>query len=534
MARPRRWNVSLAPKLSLFFGAAALLTIAVTLLFPSLQMTALNHQALLERAKQVAIAVRQSVDLAVDDWAVARRELARTWPQIVRTCDLPPHSPPVLVSADDPHLPGARLRQRDSFQQQALAHFTLFPQATYYWALRENQYLRLALAVRDDATGWHPGRLRGLIDVELRVTQSLGVWNVVVTFLAGASGAVLAMLAFYVVTQRLVLTRVQALQRVAEQVTSGDLDVRSQIESGDEFEELGSVVNAMLTHLRAAQDDLRKINRSLDVRLGELAEINVGLYESNRLKSDFLANVSHELRTPLASIIGFAELLRDAWDNPNLDRQRLARYANNILASGRSLLDIINDLLDLAKIEAGRLELHLSEFSLLELARDLGDFVQPLVDKRSHTLVLELPETLPACHSDAGRIKQVLYNLLSNAIKFTPTGGRITLHLEPRGLDQVVVSVQDTGPGIDPDKQELIFEKFRQLDSSRTREYEGAGLGLAITGELVAMLGGRISVQSEPGEGATFTVELPMRIEAPAWPGGVRAGGHPRNAGDTV
>lgn len=522
MRRPGRFNVSLAPKLSLLFGAAVLLTIAVTLLFPWLQMTALDEQAALLRAKQVATAARQTVDLEVCDWDTAQQALSRSWPLVARELGLAEdalRNPPQLVALAGQAASSAQVYA--GFRSDAAEHFTLRPESMYYWRLQDRgRRFRLALAVRATATDPHPGRLRGLLDVQLPMTQSLGVWNVVVTALAGASGAVLAMLVFYLVTQRLVLSRVKALRQVAEQVTRGDLEVRSGIASGDEFEDLGGTFNNMLSHLRTAQEDLRKINRSLDVRLGELAEINVGLFESNRLKSDFLANVSHELRTPLASIIGFAELLRDAWQNPDADHARLARYTENILTSGRSLLEIINDLLDLAKVEAGKLELHISQFSLAELCLDLIDFAHPLADKREQRLTLEQPEDLPRCHSDAGKIKQILYNLLSNAIKFTPKGGAVSLQVTRAGEGAVRLAVRDTGPGIPPEEQETVFEKFRQLDSSRTREYEGTGLGLAITKELAQILGGHIELHSKPGAGSTFVVELPLQApEAGARPG---------------
>ena len=274
----------------------------------------------------------------------------------------------------------------------------------------------------------------------------------------------------------------------------------------------------MLAHLDAAQEEQRRTNRSLDIKLGELAETNVALYESNRIKTEFLANVTHELRTPLVSIIGFAELLRDAWESGEPDRKRLRRYSENILTSGRSLLDIINDLLDLAKIEAGKLQLHLSEFSLHELCEEMIDFIRPLCDKRNQQIIHDIAADLPAFHSDSGKIKQVLYNLLSNAIKFTPTGGTVSFRAQHGDDGTARLEVSDTGPGISPEQCTIIFEKFRQLDSSTTREHEGTGLGLSITRELVHMLGGTISVQSEPGKGATFAVLIPASANQHAPP----------------
>ena len=269
----------------------------------------------------------------------------------------------------------------------------------------------------------------------------------------------------------------------------------------------------MLVHLRNSQDELITINKSLDTRLGELAETNVSLFEANKLKSEFLANVSHELRTPLVSIIGFAELVHDAMETPPKDRTRLVRYADNILTSGRMLLDIINDLLDLAKIEAGKIELHLSRFAIAEVAEKLIDFVRPLAEKKNLRLAATVAPDLPEMHSDSGKINQILYNLLSNAVKFTPSGGSIGIDGRGDGDSAIELRVTDTGCGIATDNQSMIFEQFRQLDSSATREHGGSGLGLAITKELTRILGGSIRVESEPDRGSTFIVTLPC--EAP-------------------
>lgn len=505
----RRWfphKISLARKISLLFGTAVLLTIAVTLVFPWMQMTALNEQAMLVQATQVASTAYQAVDLHQPDWRTAQRQLEQRWPLLVRELGLPLQKPRLVP--DSPSVgPG--------FQRDAMDRLRRNPQQRHYWRIQnDGRLFRFAMAIRGAEADPHPHVLRGIIDVRLPIAQDEGVWNSVVTVLAGASGAVLAILVFYLVTQRLVLSPVHVLRRVAQKVTIGDIDVRASIASGDEFEALSDAFNDMLAHLKAAQEEQQKINRSLDIRLGELAETNVALFESNRLKSEFLANVTHELRTPLVSIIGFAELLRDAWENPKADRRRLARYTENILSSGRSLLDIINDLLDLAKIEAGKMEFHLSEFSISELCKDLIDFVRPLADKRNQRLDLRLAADLPRCHSDSGKIKQILYNLLSNAVKFTPTGGSVSLSVERNANDRVRLIVRDTGPGIPDDLRDAVFEKFRQLDASETREHEGTGLGLAITRELVHMLGGVIQLESEDGQGTTFIVELPTTLKS--------------------
>ncbi len=241
--------------------------------------------------------------------------------------------------------------------------------------------------------------------------------------------------------------------------------------------------------------------------MAELAERNVALYEANKIKSQFLSNVSHELRTPLASIIGFAELLREAASS---EGGRKYRYAENIMASGRMLLGLINDLLDLAKIEAGKLEMHLGPVNMPAMLNNLLDFMRPLADKKSLQLAAEIPDGVPGITSDTGRIQQILYNLLSNAIKFTPEGGLVQLTLGQENDDNIFVKVRDTGIGIPEEELTGVFEKFRQLDGSMTREHSGTGLGLAISKELASRLGGTISVSSEIGRGSEFTVVLPM------------------------
>lgn len=504
MLRRHAIRMSLARKISILFGAAVLLTICATLAFPWLQMGALHEEAMLMQANWVATAACQAVDLREPDWTLLQSRLDHRWPALAERLGLP---------APQPKLIALGTQTAGGFREEAMLRLTDNPRRRYYWKLQDDGRLfRFALAIRGSDTDPHPHALRGIVDVRMPMPQATGVWNSVVTVLAGASGALLAILVFYMVTQRLVLSPVTILRHAAEQVTSGDIDVRSSIRSGDEFEQLSDAFNDMLVHLKRAQDELQTTNRSLDIRLGDLSETNVALYESNRVKGEFLTNVTHELRTPLVSIIGFAELLRDAWDNPDTDRKRLARYSQNILTSGRSLLEIINDLLDLAKIEAGKMEIHANEFDMTQLCRDLIDFVRPLADKKNQQLDLGLAESLPPFHSDSGKIKQILYNLLSNAIKFTPPGGSVSLTVHPHGDQSVRLIVADTGPGIPADKRDAIFDKFHQLDPSKTREHEGTGLGLAITRDLVRVLRGRIHLTSRLDEGTTFVVELPVNM----------------------
>lgn len=478
------------------------MVIGTTLFVPWLHMDALHEQSLLWQARRVATAAYLAIDWTAPNWQHAQAQLDEMWNGLADAVHFEIEGRPRIIRVGE---------EGPGFQKDAIDHLTRNPTQHYYWRHQhEGRIFRFAMAIRGSPLDEYPQVLRGVIDVTLPVARNALLWNTIVTVLAGASGALLALLVFYMVTQRLVLSPVAALKTTAERVTSGDLTVRSAIVSGDEFGDLSEAFNKMLTHLKEAQENLQTINRSLDIRLGELAETNVALYESNRMKGEFLANVTHELRTPLVSIIGFAELLGDLAKNPNADLSRLPRYSQNILTSGRSLLEIINDLLDLAKIEAGKMELHVTEFSIAELCQDLLDFVRPLAEKREQKLIAEFDPLAPRMTSDSGKIKQILYNLLSNAIKFTPAAGAITLAVYNRSGGHVELIVRDTGPGIAQSQRTHIFEKFYQLDSSATREHAGTGLGLAITRDLVRMLGGTIELQPDEGAGATFIVALPV------------------------
>ncbi|GMU38853.1 MAG: HAMP domain-containing histidine kinase [Phycisphaerae bacterium] len=520
MASAYQLKLPLDRKITVLFGGAVLLTILATLALPWVLMSTLTDQAQVVRAEQVAMLASQVLPPAGSEinWEQARQRLQDLWP-VLRN-ELPANlsiGPPRLYSIEE--ILGRR--ETGGFLQEAVAFLSAHPDRSYWRLQDDGRSLRFARAVRAAAVDLDAGRVLGILDVALPVAVEERTWGIVVTLLGGGLGAVLAIVVFYLVTQRLVLRPVNRLRDLTERVTAGDLAARAELKTGDEFQNLAEAFNEMLEHLARTQEDLRRINRSLDVKLGELAESNVALYESNRLKSDFLANVSHELRTPLVSIIGFADLLNDAWSSPDIDRTRLARYTRNILTSGRMLLDLINDLLDLAKIEAGKMELHLSEFDLGAVCSDLVDLIRPLAAKKELDVALHVGDDLPRMHSDSGKIKQILYNLLSNAVKFTPAHGRIGLDASRDGDGFVLLRVDDTGPGIPQEKLHLIFEKFRQLDSSRTREYEGTGLGLAITRELVNILEGQITLDTAPDRGTTFTVRLPVRISTPVSPADV-------------
>jgi signal transduction histidine kinase len=267
----------------------------------------------------------------------------------------------------------------------------------------------------------------------------------------------------------------------------------------------------------AAMDDLRRNNELLEERVAartqalELARDQA--LASTRVKSQFVANMSHELRTPLNAIIGYAEMLDEELSESG--DKTLLPDVNHILVAARQLLRLVNDVLDLAKVEAGKMDFQVDRFDVAEFLADVATSATPLVTRNRNTLHIDAPAGLAAMQSDPARLRQILVNLIGNAGKFTE-GGRITVRGEryrQDNADWLAFSVKDTGIGIEPDKTGALFQEFMQLDSSATRRFEGTGLGLAIAQRLVFLLGGLpIEVDSQPGKGTTFTVRLPAEI----------------------
>jgi signal transduction histidine kinase len=253
----------------------------------------------------------------------------------------------------------------------------------------------------------------------------------------------------------------------------------------------------------------------------ELEVANAQIQENSRLKSEFLANMSHELRTPLNAILGFSEILKDNLAG-KMSAQQQQECLENIHSSGRHLLGLVNDVLDLSKIEAGRLELQYEEFQLGPAIGEVLTVVRPLAERARVALQVEVDHEDALVRADKGKFKQVLYNLLANAIKFTPEGGYalVRARTKPRA-GQLVLQVKDSGIGIDPQHHEEIFSEFFQVQSSADRPYEGTGLGLALVKRIVGLHGGTIKVESQLGKGATFTVTLPLH--------GLRPNGQLRN-----
>jgi signal transduction histidine kinase len=271
----------------------------------------------------------------------------------------------------------------------------------------------------------------------------------------------------------------------------------------------------MLDVFQESQQKLSRANLQLDAKIGELSERNIELFKANKLKSEFLANMSHEVRTPLNAILGFAQLL---FEKPTADLEKSRRYAQNIITSGRALLNLINDLLDLAKAEAGKMELHVEKTAIGSLCESIVEFFAPISTEKQQEVIVAVEPEIPLILTDPGKLRQILSNLFSNAVKFTPPGGRIRLSAHRLDDKRIRLSVEDNGPGIAKENQQTIFEKFRQVDGSITRQGEGTGLGLAICRELSSLLAGSVWMESEPGRGATFYLDLPIVIPIP--PGG--------------
>ncbi|HYD57337.1 MAG TPA: ATP-binding protein, partial [Burkholderiales bacterium] len=287
------------------------------------------------------------------------------------------------------------------------------------------------------------------------------------------------------------------------------------------------------TQLEIQQGDLEQSNVRLEEQTQILERQKKALLEAqqallnnaqhleaaNRYKSEFLANMSHELRTPLNSLLILARLLADNVGGNLTPKQ--VQFAQTIHASGMDLLALINDLLDLARIESGAVtSLHLAPARLDEVRADLERTFRQVAHDKGLRFAVEFDSALPpVIRTDAARLKQVLKNLLSNAFKFTREGA-VTLHARPTqsGRSGIEFEIQDTGIGIPPDKQALIFEAFQQADGTTSRQFGGTGLGLSISRELTRLLGGEIRVVSEPGRGSTFTLQLPLSAAHPDEP----------------
>lgn len=317
-------------------------------------------------------------------------------------------------------------------------------------------------------------------------------------------GLGMAILASVLIARR-VVHPVEMLRQGAARIGSGDLDHHLEIMTGDELQALAEEFNKMALQLR---ESYAQLEQKVEARTEELAFANRKLDEASRHKSAFLANMSHEFRTPLNAIIGFSEVLLDP--ALKVTEEERKQFLTDILNSGKHLLKLINEILDLAKVEAGRMELHLESAAIGDLLQSVHSTMKPLAAQRAIDLKVESDQKIPTVLMDSARIMQVLLNLLGNAIKFTPELGRIWVRaVAENGL--VRVEVGDTGPGIPDGEEEKIFLEFEQIAVGRGEDRpEGTGLGLALAKKFVEMHGGKMWVESEMGKGSRFIFTLPL------------------------
>ncbi|MBK7404683.1 MAG: HAMP domain-containing histidine kinase [Phycisphaerales bacterium] len=506
-------RVSLADKCLILFGGAVVLIVLVALSVPWLRMGALVDGGQLELSRNLAKVWARASSAGGPDGVAGGMARAAGF----EAERLTPEEAELRAKADAPLRRMLKRLRTDDARLEA-------QQARWDGATRVYRYLG---AERDDG-----GELISVVHLSRRSNDAAGQLVVNTAYLLSAGSLVLglALVVFYQITHRIILSPVRSLRETAERVRSGELDVRSEIETGDEFQELAETFNSMLEHLSASNDQLRSINAAMDVKLNELAEANSVLFETNALKSEFLANVSHELRTPLNSIIGFAELLLEiaraeqpesAPQTPEVVKR--TRYLQNIHSASRNLLALIEDLLTMARLEAGRVDLHLERISVRDACDGLVALIQPQADRNGVLVRGEIVGELPLLETDPRRFQQIVFNFLSNAVKFTGrsgSGGRqgeVVLRAERlapgTGDDEperVRVSVIDNGPGIPPEEHGRVFEKFRQLGEGPTKEFGGTGLGLAIAKELAHLLQGDIQLVSDVGRGAMFSLILPV------------------------
>ena len=520
-------ETSLERKCRWLIGSGVLVLMAASFFFYARQTEGLAYDQLAHTGRTLVpsivarLHVRQNNEL-IDGMTEFQEMTEKTWPAKLRGYAShvirPPRGPADTLSADD-----AAILERFR-ADPALAEETRPNRAEHEFVYRGAVRAGTSCVAchRDPDKMTEFGGKATVADAELRPGDLMGVASVRLStemiesgfhenqaiLLAFAVGTTILILAgSYLVIRYVIVKPVKHLKAVADAIAAGQTGVRSKIETADEFEDLSVAFNRMLTNLTNIQERNRGLIATLDVKIDELARANLELFRSNQAKADFLSTMSHELRTPLNSVLGFSENLLRA-DNLT-DRQH--RWAANILTGGQQLLALINDVLDLAKMESGRMRVVAEPLDVATLCDGLGALFRADADRKDVELRVQLPTDSPAVSQDAGKLRQILTNLLGNAVKFTPAGGRITLKAAVEG-DELTLTVTDTGVGIAPEEQEVVFQKFRQTSHPLTREQGGTGLGLSIVRELAKLLGGDVALDSELGRGSTFTVTVPARL----------------------
>jgi signal transduction histidine kinase len=514
-------ELSLANKCQILFGAATVLIVAAALAGPWIRLDRIVNEAQQEIVSELARYAASPYENH------ANLSIFTSPPQPADTAPGADRPQAVIRVAAALRSDFTELEQGDSFAAKAIQRFKESPDRPAFGeSLRlGGEFIRRqARQYRNDE-----GELTRIIFVEHRSRHAASLLFVDRLYLlaAGVFAGTLALLVFWYITTRLILSPVKELRHTVTRVAAGDLTVRSRINTGDEFEEFADSFNSMLASISLTQDRLREINASLDLKVAQLTEANVDLNEAALLKNDFIASVSHELRTPLNSIIGFAELLQEiAAAQPPAESdheltmlEKRGRYLDHIVRAGRALLEMINDLLEMAKIEAGKIDLHVDRASAAALCEGLIALIRPQAERRNIELLLETPsraEDPLIIETDPRKLEQIVFNFLSNAVKFTPDEGRVILRVErimTAGAPTVRISVIDTGPGIAPEDHERIFDSFSRVELGHARQHKGTGLGLTIAKRLADMIQGEIRVESALGQGAMFSLILPINLD---------------------
>ena len=324
----------------------------------------------------------------------------------------------------------------------------------------------------------------------------------------------------YLIIRKSFVKPLEHMTALAQKIGCGNLEVRDPQAMGNfEIQMLYDSFQSMAMNLKELHDNLEnKVSERtnelasayqvLQMHQQQLQDINRKLTQASEVKSEFIATMSHELQTPLTAMIAYAEIILEY----ETEKPEVTEYVYDIYQSAHHLLDLITDILDLSKVEKGKLLLHPVVFDISEITMVLERILQPLTSRAGLTLTIDISDELPVIQADKNKVKQVLMNLLSNALKFTPVGGNINLKVSYLDDEEkLLVSVNDTGKGMSEDDLAFIFDKFFQVDSGTTKEYGGTGLGLAITKHLIELHGGTIWVESTLGEGSTFYFTLPIQ-----------------------
>jgi signal transduction histidine kinase len=511
--------LSLAEKCRIAFGAAVLLILALALLIPYAWMRQLTRQNRLDASRARAetlvrrhfqTPIQSDITLAALDDQGNVMDPNKTDIRWVR------------FKKDDKKIEGLTVQQRlmiedlrndeDSSDQIRFENRKNTLYSSYVRVFRATEGCITCHNPQGSASAFNRNEAIGAVVIEgpapeIRRTTLLNrVWIIVAGLISGTG----AIVAFYIITQRVILSPIRQLRALANNVAEGNLDIRSSINTRDEYEKLAEAFNHMLDGLQAAQEKLRQANRQLDDKIIELSERNIELFKANKVKGEFLANISHEFRTPLNSIMGFAQVLRDKPELLKEDKGK--RYAENIIVGGQRLLNMINDLLYLVRAEADKIQLHIEQTTAEEICDAVVTSFSEMTREKNLAIALEVQQGIPAFVTDAGKIQQILENYTSNAVKFTPEGGTITLSAVMLDDKTIRFSVTDTGCGIAEQDRDKIFQKFGQLGSPLTRQTSGTGLGLAISKELADLLAGQVGFESRPEKGSTFWLDIPLTL----------------------